>query len=215
MRKINVEKYVLLEDRLINFGFQFEENILFFRKNILNDTFRIEIKLINKYFEVEVYDLDFNEVYSLFSVDSASGEIVTAIREEVKDVLEKILCLESVIYEDVLHYVKDQYNSTIVKPFKTNPDIKALVTPKGKWYALFLDVEYSKLQKDSLVDSKVKIINLKHISSKISAITDNRNIFPAYHMNKNHWISVVLDNNIDIEYIKELIELSYNLVNNK
>ena len=215
MRKINVEKYVLLEDRLINFGFQFEENILFFRKNILNDTFRIEIKLINKYFEVEVYDLDFNEVYSLFSVDSASGEIVTAIREEVKDVLEKILCLESIIYEDVLRYVKERYNSTTVKPFKTNPDIKALVTAKNKWYALFLDVEYNKLQKDSLVDSKVKIVNLKHLSSEISTVIDNRNIFPAYHMNKNHWISVVLDNNIDIEYVKELIELSYNLVNNK
>ena len=34
-------------------------------------------------------------------------------------------------------------------------------------------------------------------------------------MNKNHWISVVLDNNIDAEYVKELIEISYNLVNNK
>ena len=210
MRKINVEKYVLLEDRLINFGFQFEENILFFRKNILNDTFRIEIKLINKYFEE-----DFNELYSLFSVDSANGEIVTAIREEVKDVLEKILCLESIIYEDVLRYVKERYNSTTVKPFKTNPDIKALVTAKNKWYALFLDVEYNKLQKDSLVDSKVKIVNLKHLSSEISTVIDNRNIFPSYHMNKNHWISVVLDNNIDIEYVKELIELSYNLVNNK
>ena len=215
MRKINVEKYKLSEDRLINFGFQFEENILFFRKNILNDTFRIEIKLINKYFEVEVYDLDFNEVYSLFSVDSANGEIVTAIREEVKDVLEKILCLESIMYEDVLRYVKERYNSTTVKPFKTNPDIKALVTAKNKWYALFLDVEYNKLQKDSLVDSKVKIVNLKHLSSEISTVIDNRNIFPSYHMNKNHWISVVLDNNIDIEYVKELIELSYNLVNNK
>ena len=215
MKKINVEKYKLSEDKLIDFGFQFEENILVFQKNILNDAFRMEIRLVSTDFEIEIYDLDFNEVYSLFSVDSASGEIVTAIREEVKDVLEKILCLESVIYEDVLHYVKDQYNSTIVKPFKTNPDIKALVTPKGKWYALFLDVEYSKLQKDSLVDSKVKIINLKHLSSEISTVINNRNVFPAYHMNKNHWISVVLDNNIDIEYVKELIELSYNLVNNK
>ena len=200
MKRINIEKYRLSDDILINFGFQFEDNILVFKRNILNDVFRMEIKLISTDFEIEVYDLDFNEVYSLFSVDSASGEIVTAIREEVTD---------------VLHYVKDQYNSTIVKPFKTNPDIKALVTPKGKWYALFLDVEYNKLKKDSLVDSKAKIINLKHISSKISAITDNRNIFPAYHMNKNHWISVVLDNNIDTEYVKELIEISYNLVNNK
>lgn len=215
MKRINIEKYKLSDDILINFGFQFEDNTLVFKRNILNDVFRMEIKLISTDFEIEVYDLDFNEVYSLFSVDSANGEIVTTIREEVKDVLGKILCLESVIYEDVLRYVKERYNSTTVKPFKTNPDIKALVTPKGKWYALFLDVEYNKLQKDSLVDLKVKIINLKHVSSKISAITDNRNIFPAYHMNKNHWISVVLDNNIDIEYVKGLIELSYDLANNK
>ena len=215
MKRINIEKYRLSDDILINFGFQFEDNILVFKRNILNDVFRMEIKLISTDFEIEVYDLDFNEVYSLFSVDSASGEIVTAIREEVKDVLEKILCLESIIYEDVLRYVKERYNSTTVKPFKTNPDIKALVTAKNKWYALFLDVEYNKLQKDSLVDSKVKIVNLKHLSSEISTVIDNRNIFPSYHMNKNHWISVVLDNNIDIEYVKELIELSYNLVNNK
>ena len=215
MKKINVEKYKLSEDKLIDFGFQFEENILVFQKNILNDAFRMEIRLVSTDFEIEIYDLDFNEVYSLFSVDNANGEIVTAIREEVKNILEKILCLGSFVYEDILCYAKGKYNSTTVQPFKSNPEIKALVTPKGKWYALFLDVEYNKLQKDSLVDSKVKIINLKHISSKISAITDNRNIFPAYHMNKNHWISVVLDNNIDIEYVKELIELSYNLVNNK
>ena len=215
MKRINIEKYRLSDDILINFGFHFEDNILVFKRNILNDVFRMEIKLISTDFEIEVYDLDFNEVYSLFSVDSANGEIVTAIREEVKDVLEKILCLESVIYEDVLHYVEDQYNSTIVKPFKTNPDIKALVTTKNKWYALFLDVEYNKLQKDSLVDSKVKIINLKHLSSEISTVINNRNIFPAYHMNKNHWISVVLDNNIDIEYVKGLIEISYDLANNK
>ena len=215
MKRINLEKYKLSEDRLIDFGFQFEENILVFQKNILNDAFRMEIRLVSTDFEIEIYDLDFNEVYSLFSVDNANGEIVTAIREEVKNILEKILCLGSFVYEDILCYAKGKYNSTTVKPFKTNPDIKALVTTKNKWYALFLDVEYSKLQKDSLVDSKVKIINLKHLSSEISTVINNRNVFPAYHMNKNHWISVVLDNNIDIEYVKELIELSYNLVNNK
>lgn len=215
MKRINIEKYRLSDDILINFGFQFEDNILVFKRNILNDVFRMEIKLISTDFEIEVYNLDFNEVYSLFSVDSANGEIVTAIREEVKNILEKILCLGSFVYEDILCYAKGKYNSTTVQPFKTNPDIKALVTTKNKWYALFLDVEYSKLQKDSLVDSKVKIINLKHLSSEISTVINNRNIFPAYHMNKNHWISVVLDNNIDIEYVKGLIELSYDLANNK
>ena len=215
MKRINIEKYKLSEDRLIDFGFQFEENILVFKKNILNDAFRMEIRLVSTDFEIEIYDLDFNEVYSLFSVDNANGEIVTAIREEVKNILEKILCLGSFVYEDILCYAKEKYNSTAVQPFKSNPEIKALVTPNDKWYALFLDVEYNKLQKDSHIASKVKIVNLKHIPSKISTVIDNRNIFPAYHMNKNHWISVVLDNNIDIEYVKGLIELSYGLVNNK
>ena len=48
MKKINVEKYKLSEDRLIDFGFQFEENILVFQKNILNDAFRMEIRLEKK-----------------------------------------------------------------------------------------------------------------------------------------------------------------------
>ena len=215
MKRINIEKYRLSDDILINFGFQFEENILVFKKDILNNAFRIEISLVSTDFEIEIYDLDFNEVYSLFSVDNANGEIVTAIREEVKDTLEKIFCLGSFVYEDILCYAKGKYNSTTVQPFKSNPEIKALVTPNDKWYALFLDIEYNKLQKDSLIDSKVKIVNLKHIPSKISTVIDNRNIFPAYHMNKNHWISVVLNNNIDIEYVKELIGLSYNLANKK
>ena len=141
MKKINVEKYKLSEDKLIDFGFQFEENILVFQKNILNDAFRMEIRLVSTDFEIEIYDLDFNEVYSLFSVDNANGEIVTAIREEVKNILEKILCLGSFVYEDILCYAKGKYNSTTVQPFKSNPEIKALFTPNNKWYALFLDIE--------------------------------------------------------------------------
>ena len=88
----------------------------------------------------------------------------------------------------------------------------AFVNEKNKWYALLLDVEYNKLNKISNIITKVKILNVKYLTDNISDIIDNKNIFPAYHMNKKHWISIVLDKNIKLETIKELIDISYSLV---
>jgi len=163
-------------------------------------------------------DYLFDEIYSLFSVDSAVGETVQNIREHVEKLLSFILGLadeSGKISSEIIDYCNNKYGENHVNPFKKHPDILAFVNEKNKWYALFLDVEYNKLNKNTDITTKVKILNVKYPTDKILEIIDNKNIFPAYHMNKNHWISVVLDNNIDIEYVKGLIELSYGLVNNK
>ena len=88
----------------------------------------------------------------------------------------------------------------------------AFVNEKNKWYALILEVKYNKLNKNTDITTKVKVLNLKYSTDKILDIIDNKNIFPAYHMNKKHWISIVLDKNIKLETIKELIDISYSLV---
>ena len=36
-------------------------------------------------------------------------------------------------------------------------------------------------------------------------------IIPAYHMNKEHWNTIILSDKCDEELIKELLELSYEL----
>ena len=88
----------------------------------------------------------------------------------------------------------------------------AFVNEKNKWYALLLDVEYNKLNKNTDITTKVKILNVKYPTDNILDIIDNQNIFSAYHMNKKHWVSIVLDKNIKLETIKELIDISYSLV---
>ena len=70
----------------------------------------------------------------------------------------------------------------------------------------------NKLNKNTNITTKVKILNVKYPMDNILDIIDNQNIFPAYHMNKKHWISIVLDKNIKLETIKELIDISYSLV---
>lgn len=216
MKILNVEKYNLTEEQLTKFGFLRDNVGLYLNKDILNNEFRVKIRVIDKVFEIEVFDNNFNEIYPLFSVDSAVGELVANVRDEVEIIIKEILELTdntNTIYEKIIKYIVEKYSSTMVKPFKSNPNIKAFVTDKNKWYALILDVEYNKLNKDSSIESKVKIINLKHNTDHISMIINERNIFPSYHMSKKHWISVVIDNNIDLDYLKQLIDISYKLVN--
>lgn len=40
---------------------------------------------------------------------------------------------------------------------------------------------------------------------------DNEKIFTGYHMNKDSWITIKLDNSIKTKIIFELIDNSYNL----
>ena len=214
MKIIDVEEYNFSKEKLLQYGFREEAEKLIYRKEILDSSFLIEIVFVDSQLLVEVYDLEFDEVYSLYSVDSAVGETVQNIREHVENLLRSILGLtdqSGKISSEVIDYC-NKYGGNHVNPFKKHPDILAFVNEKNKWYALLSDVEYNKLNKNTDITTKVKILNLKYPTDNILYIIDNQNIFPAYHMNKKHWISIVLDKNIKLETIKELIDISYSLV---
>ena len=215
MKIIDVEEYNFSKEKLLQYGFREEAEKLIYRKEILDSSFFIEIVFVNSQLLIEVYDIEFDEIYSLFSVDSAVGETVQNIREHVEKLLSSILGLADEsrkISSEIIDYCNNKYGENHVNPFKKHPDILAYVNEKNKWYALMSNVEYNKLNKTSNIITKVKILNVKYPTDNISDIIDNQNIFPAYHMNKKHWISIVLDKNIKLETIKELIDISYSLV---
>ena len=59
----------------------------------------------------------------------------------------------------------------------------------------------------------VEVLNLR--VNNLEKIIDNKTIFPAYHMNKKYWISVILDESVSSEIIEKLIDESYNLIKDK
>ena len=79
-----------------------------------------------------------------------------------------------------------------------------------KWFALIGIVSSESLGfKD---DEKVEIINLKFDKNQAYDFAESNDyIFPAYHMNKNNWITVLLDGALSDELAFELIEKSYRL----
>ena len=59
-------------------------------------------------------------------------------------------------------------------------------------------------------EDRVDVINLK-IDDMVfkDALMQDRGIFPAYHMNKEHWITVLLDGTVEEAKVCGLIDLSF------
>ena len=77
-----------------------------------------------------------------------------------------------------------------------------------KWFALVMDVQRNKL---GLPGADIgDVVNLKtdDVFFRDMIIREN-GIMPAYHMNKVHWITVLLDGTVSEERVNELIDMSF------
>lgn len=82
-----------------------------------------------------------------------------------------------------------------------------------KWFALIFEASYETLgiKKEGLA----QIANFKCDPDFIDTITKKPGILPAYHMNKTHWVTVLLDGSAEDNDIKLLVDMSYALTNKK
>lgn len=107
-------------------------------------------------------------------------------------------------------YINKKYKPLQEYPWQETPNHTTFKHMNNKkWFALIMDVPYIKLNinKEGCVD----VINLKNIPELIGGLRKKEGILPAYHMNKEHWISVLLDDTVEIKDIFELIDVSYEL----
>ena len=58
-------------------------------------------------------------------------------------------------------------------------------------------------------EQALDVMNVKCSTITIGSLLSTKGFLPAYHMNKNHWISIVLDNSVPDDQITPLLELSY------
>lgn len=98
-------------------------------------------------------------------------------------------------------YAQEKYGDRLEFLWKKFPKNAILRKRKTrKWYAVFCVVDRTKL---GLKESGlVEILNLKMDPQDVLAFVDNKRIFKAYHMNKKHWVSIILDD--DREFFENL-----------
>lgn len=110
--------------------------------------------------------------------------------------------------QEIFEWIGETYGTEPDYPWN---DRNAVLRHKGsrKWYGVVLEVAESKLGLNG--DKIVDILNVKCDPILIGSLRLKDGYFPAYHMNKDSWISILLDGSVSAEEIQNLIELSYKL----
>lgn len=112
--------------------------------------------------------------------------------------------------ENIAEYIEKEFGDRAEFMFRDSPDTGVFRHGGNKkWYAVLMKVGYAKLGlgKEGAAD----IINLKCDPVLAFQLVDGIRIFPAYHMNKVHWISVLLDGSEEYAEACSLVSLSHRL----
>lgn len=110
--------------------------------------------------------------------------------------------------EEVLQWVRKKYGTEPDYPWK---DDNAVLRhgENNKWYGLIMEVRRDRLGLPG--EESVDVLNVKCDPVLISSLQSKEGFHPAYHMNKEKWISIRLDGSAGEEDIKNLIAISYEL----
>lgn len=183
---------------------------------LIEGEFELGMTLSDQELELVVYDLAMEEPYTLFEVASASGALVTALRQQVDEIINRILgqqVQDNPLVERLVDHVATTYGLAPAHPFKRHPEIIGFkVRTVDKLFGIFLPVDYCRLDKTSTRTDQVLVLNLKGQPDHILERIDKCRYFPAYHMNKKHWFSVLLDAQTDWDQLISLLAESYRLV---
>ena len=111
--------------------------------------------------------------------------------------------------DQLFEYIKIEFGSEPEYLFRDTPNTAVLRNPSGKWYGILMDIPRSRLglKGNEITD----VLNVKLDPLLIGSLLGNSGMYPAYHMNKTHWISINLEEIPDIEDIKDLLDMSYQM----
>lgn len=104
-------------------------------------------------------------------------------------------------------YIKQAYDTDSEFLWQKYPNYGVFRHDNHKWYAIVMDVPRSVvgLTGEGMVD----ILNLKLDPSLIDDLRMRPGFVPGYHMNKIHWVSIILDSSVADEEITDLLDMSY------
>ena len=209
-------------EKLLAYGFSASERG--FEKDfpILQGQFLVTVSVAGDgAVDFRVYDRENAEEYMPAHVYNASGAFIGRIHKECETILKDLsaACCFTEYFKwqqskRILQVVRERYRAEPEFLWSSLPECAALRVPgKKPWFAVIGRVPGEKfiLGEPGIVE----VINLKDEPEAVTARLRVQKAFPAYHMNKRNWYSLILDDREPDDGVLALIEKSYTLVNEK
>ena len=168
----------------------------------MNEGFRADIFIDNtEKVQGKVIELDLNEEYTNFRMENIVGEFVNTVKNEYIKILQDIAnnCFEK------QYFAFEQTNritNVINEKYDTLPEFLWAVSPNhgvfrnvrnNKWFGIIMNIDKSKIISGET--GEIEVLNLK-LDDDVPKCLEVKGIYPAYHMNKKSWISIILDNTL-------------------
>ena len=203
-------------------GFQESEAGFSFQTELLDGQFTLTVK-ISRAGEVrtELVEKDFGEAYTLHLVEEAGGSFVAKVREEYSRALSAIAehCFEPNVFSSrqtnaLIAHAREKYGTEPEYLWEKFPDNAVLRRgDNGKWYGAILTTGRKSLGLEG--EEKIEILDIRCDPVALPLIVDGKRVFPGWHMNKKHWITVLLDGTLAFDEVCELLEESWQLAGKK
>ena len=112
--------------------------------------------------------------------------------------------------EELAAYLTDTYSCAGEQLFARYPSFQVF-RHRGnqKWFAVIMDIPRKNLKLSGA--GEISVVNLKCDTRLIGSFREEPGIFPGWHMNKAHWLTVALEAGVEDEKIKFLVDMSYEL----
>ena len=214
---ITVKNKKINKSSALNFGFKKSGKSYEYAIPVMNNDFLLTVKLTEpNIINTILIEKETKEPYTLH-LSNTAGDFVGKIREEYNNILNEIEnnCFEynvfkSPITKEVIKYIKKKYNDYPEHLWEKFPD-NAIARRKDnkKWYLVIMTVKKFKLGLEG--DENTEIIDFRANPGEIGELTLKENIYRGYHMNKNHWITILLDGSMPIKEIYKYLDKSYEL----
>jgi predicted DNA-binding protein (MmcQ/YjbR family) len=115
--------------------------------------------------------------------------------------------------QQFLEYCLNTYGTSPDYPFDEDFETAVLRHEDNrKWYALVMQVSRRKFGFDN--DEVIDVVNLKLPTEMFGSFGAPEGVYPAYHMNKLHWVSVLLPDAPD-EVVQFLSRVSFEATKDK
>ena len=116
--------------------------------------------------------------------------------------------------QELTDYIFDAFSVEADYPFPRD-DVSCVFrhTDNRKWFGIMMKIPYRTLGMNR--DGETDIVNVKCDPVLMGAFRGRPGFCPAYHMNKDKWITILLDGSAGREEITALVDMSFRMTETK
>ena len=207
--------YLIEPEKLLFYGFEPDGHTLVYEKPLPEDNFKICLRF-NGEITGKILDMVTGEEYTNFRAEHSTG-YGAEVRQKYAALLEDIRnrCCRNQYFRSeqgrrINDYIFEKYHSVPEFLWPSIPSYAAFRKQGSKkWYAVIGSVPRRKVDSASSSNSDVEVINVKVDSVEIKEFLSIGGYYPAFHMNKKCWVSIILDDTLTDEEIQERVNDSF------